>query len=256
MKDLYISEVRKELTKYSNCSNDIITENDIVPLPEPIQKYFRYCGYLGKEKMNNAEIEWEDVFYKNSPNKKWMSLKCYQFNSVPEPTRIAYMKSRIMGIFPFEGRDKYQNGHGNMLIKFLKLLKVVDAKGKEMDESALVTVLAEALVVPTYAFQHYIKWTAIDSNTAKAVIRYNESEVSGLFYFDDLGEFIRFETDDRYYSERGTEYKKVKWSAVAGNYIEKNRIRFPSYLKAIWHTDEGDFEYFKGNIANIKFNIK
>ena len=255
MKGLYLSEVKKELAKYSNYANDIITENHIASLPEPVQKYFRHCGYLGKEKMINAEFEWNDVYLKMSPHKKWISLKCYQFNSVLEPTRIVYMKSNIIGIFPFEGRDKYQDGKGNMLIKLLKLITIADVKSKEMDESALVTVLAECFLVPTYALQPYIKWIEIDLNTAKAVIRCNESEVSGLFFFDDHGKFIRFETDDRHYSEKGTEYKKYKWSVVAGNYIEKNGIKFPTYLRAMWHTEEGEFEYFKGNIANIKFNL-
>lgn len=256
MKNLYLSEVRKELTKYSSYETDIITEKDIASLPEPVQKYFRHCGYLGKEKMINTEVKWEEAYIKMSPDKNWTRLDCYQFNSVPEPTRIIYMKSSILGIFPFEGRDKYQDGHGNMLIKLLNIIKVADAKGKEMDESALVTILSEALLIPTYALQDYIEWTTIDSNTAKAVIRYNISEVSGLFYFSDQGELIRFVTDDRYYSERGTEYKKIKWSVVAGKYIEKNGIRFPTDIKVIWHTEKGDFEYFKGTIADIKYNIK
>jgi len=256
MKNLYLSEVRKELTMYSNSKTDIITERDIAALPEPVQKYFRHCGYLGKEKMINAEVEWKDVYIKMSADKKWISLDCYQFNSVPEPTRIVYMKSSILGVFPFEGRDKYQDGHGNMLIKLLKIIKVADAKGKEMDESALVTILAETLIIPTYALQDYIKWYAIDSNTVKALIKYNGTEVSGLFYFNEQGEIIRFQTDDRYYSEKGTKYKKVKWSGVLGNYIEKNGIKFPSDFRAIWHNEEGDFEYFKGTIADIKYNIK
>ncbi len=50
MKDLYLSEVRKELIKYPNFETDIITDKDI--------------------------------------------------SSLPEPTRIAYMKSSILGIFP------------------------------------------------------------------------------------------------------------------------------------------------------------
>ena len=50
-------------------------------------------------------------------------------------------------------------------------------------------------------------------------------------------------------------YKKYKWSVVAGNYVEVNGIKYPTYLKAMWHTEEGEFEYFKGNIANIKFNL-
>ena len=85
------------------------------------------------------------------------------------------MKNAIMGIFPFEGRDKYQDGHGNMLIKLLKAITVVDAKSKEMDQSALVTVLAESLIVPTYALRQYIKWTALDANSAGAEIEYNNN---------------------------------------------------------------------------------
>lgn len=255
MKELYLSEVRKELIKDRNCSKEVITENDIALLPESVQKYFRNCGYLGKEKMINAEITWKDVYFRMSPKKKWIGLKCYQFNSVPEPTRIVYMKSKMLGIIPFEGRDKYQDGHGNMLIKLLKFIEVANAKGKEMDESALVTVLAETFLIPTYALQNYIQWTTIDINTAKATINNNGIEVSGLFYFNENGEFIRFTTDDRYYSEKGTEYTKLKWSAVAGNYIEKHGIRFPASLKVIWHTEQGDYEYFKGSVTDIKFNV-
>ena len=63
----YLYEVRKELGKYAGNAKDIITEKDIAPLPEPVQKYFRYCGFLGKEKMMNAQVIWEDVFLKTSP---------------------------------------------------------------------------------------------------------------------------------------------------------------------------------------------
>ncbi|GAB6181832.1 hypothetical protein JCM14036_31510 [Desulfotomaculum defluvii] len=255
MKNLYESEIKKELAKYANTTIDILTENDITLLPKPVKRFFSHCGYIGKPKMNNAEVIWKDVYFKMSPHKNWMSLTCYQFNSVPEPNRIAYMKGKLMGLLPLEGRDKYQDGQGNMLFKFLKFIPVANAKSKELDQSALVTVLAECFLVPTYALQDYISWTSMDTNTAKAVIKYNNQEASGLFYFNDRGEFTRFETDDRYYSEKGTEYKKMKWSAIAENYIEKDGIRFPSSLKSIWHTEQGDYEYFKGKIVAIRYNI-
>jgi hypothetical protein len=133
------------------------------------------------------------------------------------------MESHIWGLFPFEGRDKYQDGHGNMLIKLMKLFTVADDKGKEMDESALVTILAEALIVPSYALQSYITWMAIDSMAAKATIRFRETEVSGVFYFNEAGENIRFETNDRYQSQKDGSHKKIKWIAVPGNYQEKKR---------------------------------
>jgi hypothetical protein len=77
---------------------------------------------------------------KRSQDADWMELSCQQFNSVAEPMRIALMKGRMAGVIPFEGRDKYQDGHGNMRIKVMKLLTLGESKGSYMDESALVTV--------------------------------------------------------------------------------------------------------------------
>ena len=158
MKNLYLSEIKTDVEKYSDFPTETIKEKDIATLPKPVQRYFRYCGYIGKVKMINAKIEFENVFLKRSPNSKWMRLNCHQYNSVLEPTRIVYLKTNILGIFPFEARDKCQNGKGNMLIKLLKLFTVADAKGVEMDKSALVTVLSETFIIPTYALQDYIEW--------------------------------------------------------------------------------------------------
>lgn len=77
--------------------------------------------------------------------------------------------------------------------------------------------------------------------------------MSGVFHFNDSGEFIRFETEDRYYSEKGA-YKKLGWSACALDYASMDGIRMPVELKAAWHTNDGDFEYFRGKLGKIEFN--
>lgn len=66
--------------------------------------------------------------------------------------------ARILGVIPFEGRDIYRGGRGHMLGKILNLLKVVDAQDPEIAQSALVTLFAEAFLVPSYALQSYITW--------------------------------------------------------------------------------------------------
>jgi hypothetical protein len=159
----------------------------------------------------------------------------------------------LAGVFPFEARDKYQNGHGNMLIRLLKLFTIANARGKEMDISALVTVLAETFLVPAYALQPYLEWTPVDDHSAKALLQYNGTTVEGQFYFNDTGEFTRFETNDRF-KTTGKKYEKCKWLVTAGNYTEKNGTRFPADLSAAWHDKNGIFEYFKGSIENITFN--
>jgi len=65
---------------------------------------------------------------------------------------------------------------------------------------------------------------------------------------------ISFYTEDRYYAEKDGTYKKLPWSIVVDDYIEKNGVKFPSEIKAIWHSEGDDFEYIKGKISNIEYN--
>lgn len=252
MKKMFISEVQTELDK-SIVSHEVFKEEDIAALPEPVQRYFRYCGYIGKEKMANANIVWDDVNFKMRPDKPWCKIKYEQYNFVSEPARIAYIYSKMFGIIPFEGRDKYLNGQGNMLGKLLKKITLFDVTGAEMDVSVAVTYLSEALIVPACALQPYIKWEAIDQNHAKARIDYRGVKAEGIFTFNDKGEFTKFETDDRYMNT-GNGNEKHRWTAEASHYIDKRSIKIPSSLKANWNLPDGDYEYFDGTITDIVYN--
>ncbi len=124
-----------------------------------------------------------------------------------------------------------------------------------MDKSGLVTVLSEISILPTYALQNYIKWETVDDNNAKATLTYNDIKVSGTFNFSDKGEMKSFYTENRYFAEKDGTYKSIPWSIMIGNYFERNGMKFPSELKVMWHLKEGDFEYFRGNISNIEYNV-
>ncbi len=252
MKKLYRLEVKAELEK-TNFSKQTFTEADIISLPTPVQRYFRYCGYIGKQKMSNAKIIFEDVDFIGN-NGKQLKLRSEQYNFVSEPSRIAYLSSIVMGIIPFEGRDKYQNGKGSMIGKLMKIITLFDVAGSEMDQSALVTFLAETLIVPNAALQNYIRWEEIDNYKAKAIMNYGGIEVDGIFTFNDKGEFIKFETNDRFMDKGNGVIEKEKWTAEVENYVERDGIMIPGGMRGIWNLREGDLVYFDGNIADIIFD--
>lgn len=114
MKNMFLSEVQTEIDK-STANQEVFTEADISDLPEPVQRYFRYCGYIGKEKIVNAKLIFKDVKFKMGVDKPWFNLKYEQYNFVNKPPRIVYMYTKMFGVIPFEGRDRYLNGQGNML---------------------------------------------------------------------------------------------------------------------------------------------
>lgn len=256
LKRRFVNNVEDRMEQKIYRSTGEITDSDIVALPPPVQRYFRYCGYIGKEKMTDAFITWDKVFLKMAPDKKWSRISCYQYNMVRTPARFDYMKSHYLGILPFEGSHMYHDSQGSMQIVLMRLFTVVDGKGTVFNQSELVTILSEVLFVPSYAFQPYITWTPVNDSCAMATLRYDSTEVSGFFHFAPNGSCTRFDTEDRYYDNHDGTYKKVKWSAVIDNYDECNGLIYPGNIKAIWHTDQGDFEYFKGRIADVKFNFR
>lgn len=232
-----------------------ITEAEIAHLPVPVQRYFRYCRYAGMPRAANAFITWEDVYLKMGQGKQWTRISCRQFNVVDVPARFDYMRSRYLGILPFEGSHMYHDGHGSMKVVLAGLFTVADGKGIEFDHSELVTVLSQTLFVPSYALQPYVTWESVNDSCAKAILRYDGHEVSGLFFFDATGACTHFDTWDRFYDNHDGTYVRVKWSAVIDSYREVEGRRYVSAVKAVWHTDEGEFEYFKGRVATIRFNV-
>ncbi len=255
IKRTYKNEINQEISKYSYDDLGVFTVKDVENLPIAVQNYFNYCGYIGNSKMINAKVEWDKFNLKLSPDRNWMKTHALQMNFVPEPARIVYMKTSLFKILNFEGRDKFQNGYGSMQGRLINLIKIFDEENAQMDQSALVTVLSEALLVPSYALQDYISWEEIDNNTVKATIKYNNIEASGNFYFNDEGMFYKFYTEDRFYSS-GDINELVPWVIYVDSYQIIDGIKIAEKVRASWILENGEYQYFDGKISNIIFNVK
>ncbi len=238
------NEMTMVLTAKADHTEGVFREENIAGLPMPVQKYFRYCGYIGKPKMSYINISYHDVdflFGKDKPIK----IDYSQYNFVNKPDRIAYIDSSMYGI-PFEGLDSYIDGTGSMKGVIAKLFTLFHQTGKAMDKSSLVTFLSESLLIPSAALQEYIVWEAIDNFHAKATISYYGISADGIFTFNEKGEMLSFATDDREAASIDGTSEKVKWSVVCGDYKEINGIKKPTAFQALWHYDDGDLVYFKG----------
>lgn len=252
------SEFNKKVTQQIdslNKANDEFTYDDIEHLPLPMKRYFQYCGYIGKPKMSYMKIYFKDADFVMSPNKPKQKIDYTQYNFVLEPNRFAFIDTTLYGI-PFQGIDSYKDGIGSMKGVIAKSFTLFDQQGKEMNQSCLVTALAESLVIPNVALQSYITWDAIDDTHAKATISYKGTSASGIFTFSKAGEALSFTTEDRFDISTDGVKQKVAWSAVFESYKNSNGIMQPSVLKAIWHYESGDETYFDGKDLTIEFNKK
>lgn len=249
------SELTDSLLTGMPNERSVFTEADMVDLPLSVQKYFRYCGYIGTPRMSFMVAAYQDIDFIFGKDKPTIKIDYTQYNFVNEPNRIAYIDSSMYGI-PFEGLDSYTAGNGTMKGVLAKLFTLFHQIGGTMDQASLATFLSECLIIPNAALQDYIVWEEIDALHAKATISYHGGTASGIFAFNKDGEMLSFTTDDREATTADGTSEKVSWSAVLSDYKETEGIKRPTGFQAIWHYDDGDLLYFDGKGVAIEFDYE
>ena len=228
-----------------------LSEEDIKELPEPLQRYFRYCGFIGMKKPTYMQITYKEVHFIQGG--KPLKMDYMQYNFTTQPERVALIDASVMGI-PFQGLDHYLEGEGGMKGIIAKTVNLFNVQGEEMNAAGLVTCLAEGILLPSFLLQDYVTWESIDNNHAKATLDYYGLKVSGIFTFDESEGLISFYTSDRMMADETTGTGRlVDWECVAEDYKEVNGIKHPTRLKAIWHEEQRDLVYFDTNQFKVTY---
>ncbi|EAY25467.1 conserved hypothetical protein [Microscilla marina ATCC 23134] len=237
----------------TNISQKVITEKDISSLPAVVQKWLVNVGVIGKKPVTSVRLT-QDLQLKMTPEQsEWNNGVAEQYITVQPPAFNWSIKTR-MGVMGVVGRDKFENGQGEMIIKLMSLVSVADAKQNEkVDQATLQRYLAEIVWYPTASLSPYIVWEQIGDNAAKATMSVHKTKGTGVFYFDDHGNFLKF-TAPRYKDLKDKEPKL--WTVAAIKTEERNGVKIPVELKADWELDNGNWTWLKLKIKDIDYNVK
>lgn len=237
----------EELAASASPTPTAFTGADIQGLPLPVQRYFRYCGYIGAPKMAYMRASLKAVDFVMSPGKT-IRIDYEQFNLVERPERYALISSSLLGI-PFEGLDSYKNGEGAMEGRLGKVIPLFDQRGESMDRSCLVTWLAECLMAPAAALQDFVTWEPMDETHARAAVSWKGLSAGGVFRFSQEGELLEFTTEDRAAIDMNGKETNARWSARFLAYHRANGLLQPGSIQSVWHYPAGDCIYFNQNQA-------
>lgn len=252
---LYESRVQKEFQENPLENQELLTTADIKHLPPPVQKYLNYVGVIGKPKLQNVRIEFDELMYKK-PGASPMISSSVQYNFFKEPSRHFFMKASMMGI-PFRVLHSYSRKEATMLVRVASLFNAVDIAGKDLTMAETVTVLNDiCLLAPAALIHKSISWEKIDSFSSKVIFENGPYKVSAILYFNEKGELINFISQDRLALQDDGTLRKAPWSTPIRDYKEYNGIKLPSYGEAIWNYPEGDYVYGKFNLRKIEYNVK
>ena len=231
---------------------EVVTEADLANLPSPVQRYLRYTGVVGMERIRAVRLR-QQGFMRIKEGGPWLPLKAVQYYTTDPPAFLWRGSVKPMPLLWVTARDRYRGGRGNMVIRLLGLFKIADARAPELDQGTLLRYLNEGMWFPTVYLEDYIRWEAIDSVSARATMSFGGVTASAVLHIDELGQLTNF-VAERYMEEKG-EYRLETWSTPIDEYAELNGIMIPISGRAVWHLESGDFPYIQVDITDIEYGV-
>lgn len=248
VKKIYKAEISELFN--NKRSEKVLTETDLEHLPQCVQNYIKYCGWVGKTIPLNCKMVTTGKF-KMGKKKKFTPIKTEQYNFFTGTSRFFYIKNKVVG-----GRDKYHKGKGNMLIKLFQRFKIGEVTGYFMDASGLVTYLNDiCLIAPFELIKKDYSWKEIDDYSAEVTLKDGDKTATATLIFNEKYQMINFITNDRYYAPDDKNYKKVKWTTPVEGYFNQDGINLPKQADAIWHFPDEDFHYVRLFVDVVVYSV-
>ncbi len=241
------------LTNVKFLDQRIVNKEHILTLPSIVQKWLIHSGIIGRETISSAYLIQELQLKLKPRQTSWNKGRAQQYISVEPPAFNWTTNIELNGLLNVVGRDKYKEGKGEMFIKLLSLIPIADVKNNEkIDEATLQRYLAEIVWIPSAALSSYIKWKKIDENSARATMEYKGIRGSGVFHFDDNGQFTKF-VALRYKDVKDNE--PIKWTVRATKTEDIRGVKIPTECEASWNLDGTEWKWLKLRITQIEYNL-
>ncbi|SIQ45998.1 DUF6920 family protein [Halanaerobium kushneri] len=250
--DSELKKLKQQNSTASDFNNQKITVEDLRKLPEPVNKWLKHTGVIGKKRISAVNLKQSGEMKLEPDQKKWFKPEAEQFIAVNEPGFLWQVDLSMLPVIKTRGRDLFKQGNASMLIKIAYLLPVVNQEANaKINESALHRFLLELPWYPTAALNNYISWGEIDATTARATINHQGVQASADFIFDQRGNLLR--TEALRYKESSEGAERLKCTGELKEYKEFDGIKIPTKIDVSWYLDSGKFTWFKVKIEEINF---
>jgi hypothetical protein len=245
-------EVERRLTPPS--PRPPLSEAELAHLPPALRKYLVRAGVVGQPPVENLRATFRGEIRRNT-EAGWLQFEAEQYSFFREPARLFSMRASRFGI-PFDALHLYLGPSATMQVQLASLLRVVDARGPEMNRSETVTMFNDmCLLAPATLVDRSIAWLELDETRVKGTFTNAGNTISAVLSFDEAGDLANFVSDDRYQSSDGKTYEHFRWSTPVSAYRDFGGVRLASRGEATWRMPSGEFSYVRLEILSVVYNV-
>lgn len=246
------AETQSILAEAGNQTEKPITPDEMDQLPVAVKRWLAASGAAGKERTKTVWLR-QDFRLKLKPEQeKWYEAVAEQYFTTKNPAFIWTIDLKMSPLITIRGRDKFVDGRGEMQMKMNSIISLGKETGEKIDEGTLQRYLGEIVWFPSAALSPFITWEEIDSLTARATMTWKNISGSGIFSFNEKGDFVKYSALRYYGNDQGA--RRFEWIIEADEYSVFEGIRIPSRCSATWKMDEGDWTWCILEITDLSYN--
>lgn len=245
------AEVRALYSAHPRATASPVERDELERLPAPVQRWLEASGVVGRARARTVRLKQRGEL-RTKPDGPWMPAQAEQYFFVDPPAFIWRVNAAMLRVLPIVGRDKYLAGHGNMLIKALSLLNVVNASDHKIDHGSMLRFLGEIVWFPSGALSPRIAWEPVDAASARATIRYGGLAASALFTFGADGRVLALHAER--YLGGGPDAKLTPWAVSCSEWRSFDGVQVPSRGDAGWLLPSGHFSYYRWEVTDVEYN--
>lgn len=231
---------------------DLIEEADLEGLPEPVQRYLRFAGVVGRRPVRTVRLRHSGEF-RLGPDKPWMPMEATEFYATAPPAFLWRASMRLAPLVHLEVRDAFAGGRGQVNGTLAGAVPIVEADGPQVDQGAAVRYLQEMVFFPTAFLADYVQWEPIDEHRARLVMNHWDGDITAQCVFADDGRMLGFSAQ-RYYGAGGPEATKRTWTTPLGHWTKVDGLQIPTVGSGYWTLDDGDFDYVRIRIEDVEYD--
>jgi hypothetical protein len=231
-----------------------LQEDDLARLPEPVRRYVRATGAVGRPRPRNVRVEF-DAGMRRRPGADPMPSTSIQYNFFDRPTRLFLMKARMFGL-PVRALHIYRNETATFRVRVASLVDMVNLAGPEISAAETVTVLNDMCVMaPGALADPRLSWEDVDDRNSLVRFTNGPHTVTATLVFDDDGLLVDFVSDDRPDSSNGT-FIPRRWSTPLSDYRPiADGVRVATKGATVYDHPQGPFAYGEFRMRSIAYDV-
>jgi hypothetical protein len=224
-----------------------VSEADLERLPEPVRRWLRFSGVVGRERPGTVRLRQEGKILIGG---SWRPFAAEGYYAIDPPGFVWSVTMPMLPGVTAIGRDRYADGKGSIDVRLGGVVPVARESGPQMDHGALLRFLNETMWFPAAALSPYIAWEAIDGVSARATMTWREVTAPAVFTFDRDGRMTDM-VAERYDRETG---RMVTWSTPILAYGELNGMRIPVAGEGVNARGSGDEAYIRLRVTALEYD--